>query len=721
MRLSNTTLIIRSCTVLSVIGFLYAIGIGLQFRGENRTLLSEGLQSAQRLGNEAQTQIESNLRRVTETIDKESENLLKNGQDDTQHLLETIRNIMYSDFGFVETGVAFAPFAYDPQIRLYGFSYVIDEDGMRLRDMDSSEDYTKPEAVWYHRAMEGKTVWLEPKYDEARHEMLVTYAAPLFKPEEPAEPMGVFFATYSVNSFKRVLDNMDLGENGYAFLLSSERRFIVHHNQDYIDHRWSLDDFLGRLEDTSVVNAVSNALSDPSRIVRLTDPDSGLDSQVFFLQIPEAEWTLGILLNDRDMVLPSSIARTKLLRMVLVLCLSIVLLTIPLSGIQHGSKRSFWILSNIFTMCCIISYVTALKLTIDQPPEVFENSQLITNQNILNRFMSDQRRRTLDQREEIPLFIPTGIYIHSISFDSSIGGIAINGYLWQRYTLGIHDGIDREIVIPGSDSFELEEPITTRSGNTELVRWGFKATLYQDFDFSKYPFGREYVQTQLRHKQFTRNVILVPDLESYKLMNPTAWPGLQNDIYLHGWNINKSYFSYRFENYSTSFGLTDYAGLKDFPELFFTIEISKRIFGAVVSHALPLAVVTLLLFALLLLSSNMEVGKLEVVEAIAACAGFFLVIVFSHLGIRESFAVQDIIYLEYFYYVTYVLILFTVANYVIVASHKQKESRHGFPSDMSKASPWIKLIRHHDNLFVKTLYWPVSQLAVLILTLLEFY
>ena len=139
------------------------------------------------------------------------------------------------------------------------------------------------------------------------------------------------------------------------------------------------------------------------------------------------------------------------------------------------------------------------------------------------------------------------------------------------------------------------------------------------------------------------------------------------------------------------------------------------------AHALPLAVVTLLLFALLLLSSNMEVGKLEVVEAIAACAGFFLVIVFSHLGIRESFAVQDIIYLEYFYYVTYVLILFTVANYVIVASHKQKESRHAFPSDMSKASPWIKLIRYHDNLFVKTLYWPVSQLAVLILTLLEFY
>ena len=720
MRLSYSTLIIRSCAVLSVIGFLYAIGIGLQFRGENRALLSEGLQSAQQRGDESQTQIESTLRRVTETIDKVSENLFKNGQDDPQQLLATIRKVMYSDPSFVEAGVAFSPFAYDPQIRLYGFSYVADEDGMQLRDLDINEDYTKTGAVGYHHSMEGKTVWLEPKYDEARHEMLVTYAVPLFKPEEPAKPVGVVFATYSVSSFKRVLDNMDLGENGYGFLLSSERHFIVHHNQDYIDHRWSLDDFLGRLKDTSVVNAVSDALLDPSQIVPLTDPDTGQDSRVFFLQIPEAAWTLGILLNNRDLVMSSSIARIKLLRMVLVLCLSIFLLTIPLSGIQHGSTRSFWILSNVFTVCCIISYVTALKLTIDQPPENFENSQLITNQNILNRFMSDQRRRTLAQREDIPLFIPTGIYIQSVSFEESIG-VVINGYLWQRYTLGTHDGIDRGIVIPGSVFFELEKPLTTRFGNTELVRWGFKATLNQDFDYSRYPFGKEYIHIQLRHKQFTRNVILIPDLESYKIINPAAKTGLQHNLQLHGWNIIRSFFDFRFENYSTSFGLINYAGLTDIPELFFTIEISKQIFGAIISHALPLVVVAILLFALLLLASNIKAAKLEVVEAIAACSGFFLVIIFSHLGMRESFAIKYIIYLEYYYYITYVLILFTVANYVIVTTTQKQDERHAFALKMINTSALVRLIRYRNHIIAKVLYWPLSQLAVLILTLQEFY
>jgi hypothetical protein len=155
-----------------VIGFLYAIGIGLQYHWENRALMNEGLQSAQRLGEETKTQIENTLLRVTKTIDKASENLLKNGQDDPQQLLKTIKNVMYNDPGFVKVGVAFAPYAYDPQMRLYGFSYVVDEDGMQLRDLDSSEDYTKTEVVWYQSAMEGKTVWLEPEYDEALHEML---------------------------------------------------------------------------------------------------------------------------------------------------------------------------------------------------------------------------------------------------------------------------------------------------------------------------------------------------------------------------------------------------------------------------------------------------------------------------------------------------------------------------------------------------------------------
>jgi hypothetical protein len=715
MNILPTTFLKRGCAVLSAIGFLYALVIGLQVQGENQLLMDKGLQSSQQVGKEAQGRIENTLRHASGIIDKEARNLLENRQEDTQQFLAPIRKIMYSDPGFVEAGVAFSPFAYDPQIRLHGFSYVVNGEGMRLHDLDINEDYTKPDVVWYHRAMDGHKGWLEPVYDETQHIMLVTYVTPVYKQEEPAVPAGVVFATYSVSSFKQVLDNMNLGKNGYSFLLSPDKHFIVHHDQDYLDHRWSLDDFLGRLEDKSVVPAVTAALGNPSRIVHLVDPDSGQDTQVFFLQIPEAAWILGITLDDKDLMMPPSAERIKLLRLVIIICLSIFLVAIPLSGIKKNSNRGFWILSNVFTVCCIISYVCALGLTVIYPPEKIGKSLLITNQNSLNRFMSEQRHRILDQTGEVPLFIPTGIYVQSISYDNSSGTIAINGILWQRYTLGIHDGVERGFVIPGSTSFEAGEPLVTRSDNTELVRWNFNATLYQDFDFSRYPFTREFIQVPLQHNQFTRNIILVPDLESYKIINPTALPGLKNDLYLRGWDTRKSYFGYRFENYKTSFGLTNDAGLTDFPDLFLTIEISKQIFGAIVSNFLPLVVVAILLFALLLLSTNMKGEKLEIIEGIAACAGFFIVIVFSHIGLRQSFSVKDIIYLEYYYYVIYVLILFTVANYVSVGIQKEMEQL-AFTSEISHE----KIFRHRD-LFAKMLFWPLSQLAILLLTLQEFY
>jgi len=88
---------------------------------------------------------------------------------------------------------------------------------------------------------------------------------------------------------------------------------------------------------------------------------------------------------------------------------------------------------------------------------------------------------------------------------------------------------------------------------------------------------------------------------------------------------------------------------------------------------------------------------------------------------RESFAIKYIIYLEYYYYITYVLILFTVANYVIVTTTQKKLERHAFTVKDIDTSALVRLIRYRDHIIAKVLYWPLSQLAVLVLTLMAFY
>ena len=74
-----------------------------------------------------------------------------------------------------------------------------------------------------------------------------------------------------------------------------------------------------------------------------------------------------------------------------------------------------------------------------------------------------------------------------------------------------------------------------------------------------------------------------------------------------------------------------------------------------------------------------------------------------HIGLRRDLAARDIFYLEYFYFVTYVMILYVAVNYVL----------------FTKTS--IRLIQYQDDFIAKVAFWPVSQLALILLTLMVFY
>ena len=90
-------------------------------------------------------------------------------------------------------------------------------------------------------------------------------------------------------------------------------------------------------------------------------------------------------------------------------------------------------------------------------------------------------------------------------------------------------------------------------------------------------------------------------------------------------------------------------------------------------------------------------------DVIAACAGFFLVAILLHIALRRNLAARDIFYLEYFYFVTYAMILYVTVNYVLVTKTT------------------IGIVHYRDNFIVKVAFWPVSQLALLVFTLMAFY
>jgi hypothetical protein len=512
---------------------------------------------------------------------------------------------------------------------------------------------------------------------------------------------------------------MDLGANGYAFLLSAAERLLLHPNRSYIRSRLTLDDLRDRMKTTEAVatETVHAALRDSTRTVHFRDADTNLDSRVFFADsIPPTGWSLGVVMVDRDLLMPPTTAHPKQIRFALLFGCAVVFLTIPLSRALHGSEAGLWLLSTVFALCCILIYGFVLRLAMDQPAGKDVEVLPITNQNVLNNFMSDQRHRTLAQREEVPLFVPAGIYIQSIGFENATD-VGVTGYVWQRYTDGIHDNLERGFdMVAATSLLDHQQAHTTRLGNMELVRWSFKATLPQQLDYSRYPIGLHDVSIRLWHKQFAESLILIPDLGSYALVNPAAKPGLLNGLTLSGWEIERSFFEYRFENYRSSFGLTNSVGLADYPELYFHITIRKAIIGPMIANILPLAVIFILLSTILYLSSHLEAQ----VTVITACASFFLIAVFSHIGLRQSLATDSIVYIEYFYFITYLMILYVTLNYIFWTSI-QTTLAQSSGSVAPDIAPLARVVRYRSNLIPKLMFWPLSQLTMLVLTLLKFY
>jgi hypothetical protein len=55
--------------------------------------------------------------------------------------------------------------------------------------------------------------------------------------------------------------------------------------------------------------------------------------------------------------------------------------------------------------------------------------------------------------------------------------------------------------------------------------------------------------------ELNRNVVLVPDLHSYKLANPLSLPGVSKDVRISNWTLRSSYFSYQTTPLDATLGL----------------------------------------------------------------------------------------------------------------------------------------------------------------------
>ena len=193
--------------------------------------------------------------------------------------------------------------------------------------------------------------------------------------------------------------------------------------------------------------------------------------------------------------------------------------------------------------------------------------------------------------------------------------------------------------------------------------------------------------------------MLVPDLSSYRQTNPSFLPGMSDSIVLTGNEITESYFNFSTEQSGTDFGLGAELGRNQVPVLHFNVHLRRNLLNVFVTYLIPIAVALMMIF-ILLIACRKTTERQGIIESMAA---FIFVLVFSHIDLRKEVVTGELIYLEYFYFITYAMVLLTTFNLMAYTLDK------------------TKLFDFNGNQVFKAFYFPLFFFAVLVVTLVKFY
>ncbi len=141
-----------------------------------------------------------------------------------------------------------------------------------------------------------------------------------------------------------------------------------------------------------------------------------------------------------------------------------------------------------------------------------------------------------------------------------------------------------------------------------------------------------------------------------------------------------------------------------FPELYYSIGLKRAFAGRMVSHLVPLAVVLLLLFVCLSLTTRDPDRRRAVAfdtgSAIGSCAALLFVALIDHNRIRDEIPPGRIAYLEVLWFILYAAILLVALNAAWSAAG------HGHRTFVA-----------NDYAPLRLLYWPIVSGLVLVATL----
>lgn len=695
----------RVATVLALLFFAVSgVCIGALVY-EERTRLEDARTRAEQQARHAARRIGEELGRFVPIVEELAARLSA-GDVGNGDLVPYLRRIMDEQPRLYGMATLWVPYAYDPGRRLYGPYMIRDGDELSLLQVEDVYDYTRERTDhWFHDTLVHGARWLD-QWGAASQRLLVVHAAPFSVPHRDGAA-GVICLTYTFEWVEEWIRELDLGATGYGFVVSPAGRLVVHPRESLVRSRRMLSDVADEHGDLVLAELAQRATAGERGILEHTGT-SGETEWIVFEPIPGTGFSLAAVFLEDEVLAHGPEYRRRLLHIALFLAAGLFALGAALSfrWLENRPEPLLWSLSAWASILCLA--LIGIDWGLVRYVEIDTGAVRVVHVAGLESYLDATIDAVTTESLGAPVRLPTGVFLQSLEFVSPYN-VQVTGYVWQKFEDGVHDAVERGFILPEAVSLEVEEAYRRRHESVETIGWYFEGELRQTFDYSLYPFDHGEAWVRLWPREFDKNVVLVPDLESYPLIHPKFKPGLDPGIVLPGWTLTETYFAYRTAGYTTDFGIESYAGREAFPELYFNVGLQRTFLDSFIAHMIPLIVVAFMLFATMMTvtqdENRVRLTGFNVFGVLTATSALFFVALVAHIQLREAIRAGELMYLEYFYFAIYLTILFGSIHSLMFCSDQVH---------------W-RWLEYRNSLLLKVAFWPLLLGACLGVTLITFY
>ncbi len=379
------------------------------------------------------------------------------------------------------------------------------------------------------------------------------------------------------------------------------------------------------------------------------------------------------------------IARALVFSLIAVMALAVVVLR-P----ERGSLRALVATSAVWSVAMLVALILAWTAVFRADRQDAWHGAPVTSEADVDAYLAANIPPGLN-----PIRLPTGVLVQSIEFLNG-DNVQMTGYIWQRFGPETPPDLERGVVLPEAvkEAYDMKEAYRFEENGVETIGWYFAAVLRQPFEYAEFPFDEQDPWLRLWKRDFSEDVVLVPDFAAYTSTVPTSFPGVEREFVYSGWTPMYSGFSYSNQPYDTSFGVGDASARLSIPELYFNLVLERSFVGPFFEHFIFAIAAACLLFGLLVLTTNDEHLKsrfqLTTSGVLGAATGLFFAVILKHNQLRGGVGSRGVTYIEVIPIILYLMIVVVVLNAILLASPVN-----------------VRFIEHRNNLLPKLAYWPL--------------